>query len=69
MEMIKVKSSNLNSIGYDEKTETLVIRFHNGTYNYLGVPKQIFINLLNSSSKGKYHRDFIKDVYQFQKIR
>lgn len=68
MEMIKVQSSNLNSIGYGEDTKTLIIKFHKGTYKYFGVPKQIFLNLLNSSSKGGYHHDFIKDIYRYQKI-
>lgn len=68
MEMIKVQSSNLDLVGYDKETKSLVIKFHNGSYKYFGVPKQIFLNLLNASSKGRYHNDFIKDVYQFQKI-
>ena len=66
--MTKVQSSNLDSVGYEEETKVLVIKFRNGTYRYLGVPKQIFLNLLNAPSKGGYHHDFIKDVYQFQKI-
>jgi len=68
MEMIKVQSSNLDSVGYDEETKTPVIKFHNGAYKYFGVPKQIFLNLLNASSKGEYHADFIKDVYRYQRI-
>ena len=68
MEMIKVQSSNLDSVGYEEKTKVLVINFRNGTYKYFGVPKEIFLNLLGAPSKGGYHHDFIKEVYQFQKI-
>lgn len=66
--MIKVQSSNLDSVGYDEETKTLVIKFHHGKYKYFGVPKQIFLNLLNASSKGSYHADFIKNIYRYQKI-
>jgi len=68
MEMIKVQSSNLDLVGYDEERKILRIKFHNGTYDYFGVPKQIFLNLLGASSKGEFHADFIKDVYRFQKI-
>ncbi len=68
MEMIKVQSSNIDSVGYDEETKTLVIKFHNGTYNYSGVPKQVFLSLLHAPSKGGYHHDFIKDVYTYKRI-
>lgn len=66
--MIKVQSSNLDSVGYDEENNILIIKFRNGTYKYFGVPKQIFLKLLNAPSKGKYHHDFIKNNYPYKKI-
>lgn len=68
MEMINVQSSNLKRVGYDEQRKILKIEFHNGTYVYFNVPKQVFESLLKAPSKGEYHADFIKNVYQYQKI-
>ena len=68
MEMIRVKSSDLDSVGYDEKNKMLAIKFHNGTYEYFGVPKEVFLGLLDASSKGKYFQEFIKYAYRYKKI-
>jgi hypothetical protein len=68
MEMIKVQSSNLDSVGYDEERKVLRIKFHNWTYDYFRVPKQIFLNLLSAPSKGEFHADFIKDNYSYKKV-
>jgi len=41
--MHQVASSNVDSIGYDENTESLFVRFLNGSiYLYRGVPNIIF---------------------------
>ncbi len=64
-----VESSNLNSVGYDPKTKTLEIEFHEGgVYQYFDVPADIHQELISAPSKGKYHHKFIKNVYSFQKI-
>ena len=42
-----VKSSRIASVGYDETSSTLEIRFHRtGTLQYLGVPSRIFLDFL-----------------------
>lgn len=67
--MVNVQSSNLDSVDYDEESETLIIKFRNGgIYKYFGVPKNIYLNLINAPSKGKYFHNFIKDIYKYQKI-
>lgn len=70
MEMIKVSSSDLRSVGYDELTQTLVIVFHNGSYayQYPNVPKEIYEGLMNASSKGRYFHRAIKNKFSFNKI-
>lgn len=68
MEMIKVSSSNLVSIGYDESTKILIVKFHNGVYKYLNVPKNIYLGLIDSSSKGTYFHDYIRDQFTTEKI-
>jgi len=55
IEMIKVKSSNLLEIGYDEKEAKLFVRFNGGKlYCYDPVPPIIFLGLKECRSKGRY---------------
>lgn len=71
MKRIKVESSNLASVGYDLKTETLEIEFQNGgIYQYSGVSKNVYDGLMNAESKGKYFIQNIKDAgYSYTKMR
>lgn len=67
--MIIVNSSNLNAIDYNIESQTLTIEFHNGrTYIYYNVPQQVFEELRNAPSKGKYHHQYIKNNYQYKRI-
>jgi len=68
MERKNVNSSNLRSVGYDESNGILEIQFRtNKTYQYLGVPKSIFIGLLSAASKGKYHHRMIKGKFSYRR--
>jgi hypothetical protein len=70
MEMIPVKSSNLNSVGYDAINLTLDIKFHEGhVYRYFKVPLNIYNGLMTAISHGKYFDQYIKGHYRFIKIR
>jgi hypothetical protein len=61
MEMIPVTSSNLAAIGYDADTATLRIQFiRSGSYDYQGVPQDVYDGLLMATSKGQYFDQFIK---------
>ena len=68
-EMIHVESSNVDSVGYDEQTEIVYIRFLSGSlYIYKGVPKFEFENLRDAPSVGSYlHRNY-KNVYPYERI-
>ena len=70
MERIRVKSSNLRSIGYDEPAQILEIEFQQGgTYQYFGVSKKIYDNLIKSVlSHGEYYDRFIKNRYRRKKM-
>ena len=68
MERTPVKSSDLVSVGYDEKSETLQIEFKNGIYQYSNVPKEIYSELIQAPSKGKYANKSIRDKYPTNKI-
>jgi hypothetical protein len=71
MEYIKVRSSTVSAVGYDEPTGVLGVQFLNGSeYRYLAVPKTLFEGLRMASSVGSYLNKFIKDAgYQFRRVR
>jgi len=65
MEMIRVSSSAINSVGYDLATNRMRIAFQQGhSYNYCGVPQSIYEAFMRSFSKGTYYNSHIKDRYQ-----
>lgn len=71
MDYVRVRSSSVSAVGYDEKARVLGVRFLNGSeYHYLAVPKALFEGLRAASSVGTYLNAFIKDAgYQFRRVR
>ena len=69
MKRIPVQSSNLVSIGYDESLKILEIEFHSGTiYQYDGVPRVEYEQLMNASSHGRYLNVNIKNKFPYKQI-
>lgn len=69
MDRQSVSSSNIRSIGYDSKSQTLEIEFHSGgIYQYFNVPESIHNALMSVSSYGSYFHHHIKDQYKWAKI-
>ena len=69
IKMFSVISSNVESVGYDESTLTLYIRFlNNMLYIYKGVPSYEFENLKIASSVGSYIHRNIKNHYSYERI-
>lgn len=69
MQRQHVSSSDIESIGYDESARILEIAFLSGDiYQYSGVPKYIYQELMNASSHGSYLAKNIKNVFSYQKI-
>lgn len=63
---IDVYSSNIERIAYDEKQKELLVAFNKGIeYFYVNVPKKLYEEMLNSSSKGKYLNEKIKGSYGY----
>lgn len=62
MERTPVKSSNVDSVGYDEATKTLEIQYKGkpskpgGIYQYAGVEPQTHLDLMGAESIGKFVR-------------
>ena len=67
MQMIPVASSDLASVGYENRT--LYIAFNSGgVYAYAGVSESVYRQLLAAPSKGKFFHAYIKGVYPYQRI-
>ena len=65
-----VESSDIDSIGYDEKSSVLEIEFlSGGIYQYFNVSVNIYNNIMNASSHGKYFHEYVKDKFTFKKIQ
>ena len=67
--MIEVTSSNIESVGYDNDEQTLFVKFKSGTtYSYSEVLVEIYDEMLQADSKGKYFYANIRNVYSFEKV-
>ncbi|HEU5102705.1 MAG TPA: KTSC domain-containing protein [Roseiflexaceae bacterium] len=70
MQLIKVDSSMIYALGYDEEQQVLEVVFkRKGVYRYRDVPKHVYEGLLKASSKGGYMRDTIIDMYPTEHLR
>ena len=70
MEMQRVNSSSIHSVGYNDETQVLAIEFHSGgIYHYSNVLEGVHRGLMCASSKGSYFHRFIKDQYIFRQMR
>jgi uncharacterized protein YuzE len=63
-------SSMISAFGYDEAEGILEVAFHRtGVYRYYDVPLHVFEGLRDASSKGRYMRSHIIDMYPWEKKR
>jgi hypothetical protein len=61
MEMNKVDSSMIDSIGYDQGSSTMVIVFRNGhVYEFHMIPLGVYEEFLRADSKGKFFMERLK---------
>ena len=64
-----VSSSNLAAVGYEAMTQTLEVEFHGGqVYQYYGVPKQMFDELMQAPSAGKFFNLYIREGYAYSRV-
>ncbi len=69
MERYSVASSNIASIGYDAGTETLEVEFLSGSiYQYYNVPQNIYDQLMQAGSKGRFLNTYIKNAYPYSRV-
>lgn len=69
MERYSVASSNIASVGYDEGSQTLEVEFLNGSiYQYYNVPKNMYDQLMQAGSKGRFLNIYIKNAYPYSRV-
>jgi len=70
IEMYRVKSSNLKEIGYDKRSRTLRIRFHdrNLLYDFENVPATMYAMLMLSKSKGSFFAEEIRPSFKAKRV-
>lgn len=69
MDRIPVSSSNIASIGYDQKTQTLEVEFLKGSlYQYFDVPQIVYEEFIGADSKGKFLATQIKGIYRYARV-
>lgn len=70
MNRVSVRSSNIQSVGYDADSSILEIEFHSGAlYQYYGVPQRVHEGLMTARSTGTYFNDHVKEKYRSTQIR
>ena len=69
MERYSVASSNISSIGYDADTDTLEVEFLSGAiYQYYNVPQNMYDQLMQAGSKGRFLNTYIKNAYPYSRV-
>jgi hypothetical protein len=66
MDRTPVSSSIIASAGYDTRTGTLEVEFHNGMiYLYFDVPEGVYEELIDAPSAGAFFNSNIKGVFRY----
>lgn len=69
MERYSVASSNIASIGHDASSQTLEVEFLSGAiYQYYGVPENMYDQLMQAGSKGRFLNAYIKNAYGYSRV-
>lgn len=69
VEMIKVKSSNIEAVGHDPIANELHVQFKNGSkYKYLDCTAAAHSAFMKSDSIGIHFHHQIKNNFKFEKI-
>lgn len=70
MHRVRVSSTVLAAVGYDEDSRTLEIRFHSGAiYRYRDVPPEVVLELLTAESLGHTFTTTVRDTYGYERLR
>ncbi len=69
MDRAYVTSTNIASVGYDERTQTLEVEFNGGgIYQYYNVPQSIYDDIMKASSVGQFFNVHVKNSYPYSRV-
>ena len=69
MHRVELQSASLNAATYRDQGAFLELEFRSGTiYRYLGVPAQVYDELLRAESKGRYFNQHIRNRFPYAKL-
>jgi hypothetical protein len=69
-DFVSMSSSNVRGARYDADEQILEIKFRNGTvYWYYGVGEEVWDDFLNAPSKGRFVWEYLRDNYDYERIR
>jgi hypothetical protein len=67
VKFVNVQSSNLKAVAHDG--DSLFVQFHKGpVYRYIGVSEQMYHQLLEAPSVGKFFVSEIRDRFQWEVV-
>lgn len=58
----------IQSIQHNNINKILRLTLNDRTYVYFGVPREVYVALINSPNKGNYFNTHIKNVYKFNEV-
>ena len=65
---VRLDSSAIEAVRYDEKKRTLDVEFRDGhSYRYMHVPEFVYRELLNTESPGAFWNT-VKDRFEYMKL-
>lgn len=69
MRRYRIDSTAIRAVGYDGSSRTLELEFPSGAvYDYLDVPPEEVLGLLESDSIGRYFDEHIRGPYPYQRV-
>lgn len=69
MNRIPVTSTNVASVGYDSKSQTLEVEYQNSTiYQYYDVPETVYEELTKAQSVGSFLNAQVKPVFRYARL-
>jgi hypothetical protein len=69
MERKKMNGGSLRAAGYAERARKLVVELTAGTFEYTGVPSEVWRRFSTASSPWSYYRDNIDEEYPSHRTR
>ena len=69
MEMKRMSGGSLRAAGYDARERRLVVELTAGTFEYSGVPGEVWRRFSTASSPWSYFRDNIEEEFAARRVR